>query len=605
MSPEAIRADLNVTQSVTGKRWVAAPFPDDRTTMALSQRLAVPDVVARIMAGRGIDAEDAETFLNPTLKTALPDPSVFRDMDHAAERIAEAVSNGEKIVVFGDYDVDGATSSAVLLRYLNAVGGKASSYIPDRLKEGYGPNSEALTHIRNDGAALVITVDCGTTSFKPLADARVQGLDVIVVDHHEAEAQLPPAVAVVNPRRLDENGGSPYNHLAAVGISFLLAVAVNRCLRTRGWFAPARDRAEPDLFGLLDLVALGTVCDVVPLTGLNRAFVRQGLKIMAQRHNVGLNALADVAGMNEAPGTYHAGFILGPRINAGGRVGESGLGTRLLTTDDRTVAHEIASHLDALNTERQAIEQKILQEAVGDVESRQGKGDASFILTAGNGWHPGVIGIVASRLKERYNRPACVIALDGEGMGTGSGRSISGIDLGRIIIAARQAGHLQRGGGHAMAAGFMLAEDNIDGLRAFMEQRIGDQIAAQNIEPTLRIDGTVPVTGVTLDLIENLQQIGPFGAGNPEPRFAIPHGRVTYAGVVGGDHVKCRIEDTGGGARLDAIAFRCVETDLGETLLKNSGAGAGPLHLAGKLRINSWQGRSTPQMIIDDAAVVW
>ena len=592
---------LGVEQSVTGKRWISTAALDDRAVMSLSQRLGVPDVVARIMTARGIQPDSAEEFLNPTLRSALPDPSVFRDMDLAAERIAAAVMQSQLIVVFGDYDVDGATSSAVMLRYLNTVGGRASSYIPDRLKEGYGPNVDAMESIANEGASLVITVDCGTTSFEPLQAAKDRDLDVIVVDHHEAESQLPPAFAVVNPKRLDDRE-NPYSHLAAVGISFLLVIAINRTLRTLDWFGDHQDRTEPDLLSLLDLVALGTVCDVVPLTGLNRAFVHQGLKVMAARNNVGLNALADVAGVDETPGTYHAGFVLGPRVNAGGRVGEAGLGTQLLSTDDRVLAMEISNRLDVLNKERQAIEKEILAEAIEQVEANQARTNASVVLAVGKGWHPGVIGIVASRLKDRYNRPACVIALGEDGIGTGSGRSISGIDLGQTIIAARQSGHLIKGGGHAMAAGFSLAADKVVDLRAFMEERIGDQIAAQNIEPTLKLDGTLMASGATLELVEALQQVSPFGAGNPEPRFTIPDARIIHADVVGSDHVKCRITDSGGGTALDGIAFRCLETGLGEALLKNSGAGAGLLHVAGKLRINTWQGRSSPQIIIDDAA---
>ncbi|MBT5519587.1 MAG: single-stranded-DNA-specific exonuclease RecJ, partial [Rhodospirillales bacterium] len=493
------------------------------------------------------------------------------------------------------------------LRYLKAVGGQASSYIPDRLKEGYGPNAGAMVSIKNGGADLVVTVDCGTTSFEPLQAAHDTGLDVIVVDHHEAEANLPVAIAVVNPKRLDEVD-NPYSHLAAVGITFLLVVAINRTLRAQRWFAgDENNRKEPDLLSLLDLVALGTVCDVVPLTGLNRAFVHQGLKVMAARGNTGINALADVAGVDEAPGAYHAGFILGPRVNAGGRVGESGLGTRLLTTDDRVMADEIANHLDALNQERQAIEKSILEQAIAQVEEQQSRTNAAVVIASGEGWHPGVIGIVASRLKDRYNRPSCVIALSEDGIATGSGRSISGIDLGRAIIAARQAGHLIKGGGHAMAAGFTLETEKLGDLRAFLEERIGDQIAAQNIEPVLNVDGAVRAAGANMELLEALDQVGPYGAGNPEPRFAIAEARITYADVIGagGDHVKCRIEDASGGPALNAIAFRCMETGLGEALLKNSRAGGAPLHIAGKLRINTWQGRSTPQMIIDDVATVW
>ncbi len=597
---------LDVTGSVTGHRWISSGKIDERGAMALVQQLSIPEIVGRVMALRGIQPKDADQFLNPTLKSELPDPSLFQDMDKAAERIADAVCNKEPIVVFGDYDVDGATASAVLLRYLAAVGGIASSYIPDRLTEGYGPNPKAMKLIAENGARLVVTVDCGTTAFEPLKAANDSGLDVIVIDHHEAEPSLPAVHAVVNPKRLDESD-NPYGYLAAVGLSFLVAVAVNRTLRQRGLFDQKNPAAqkEPNLLSLLDLVALGTVCDVVPLIGLNRAFVHQGLKVMASRSNTGLAALADVAGVDESPGTYHAGFILGPRVNAGGRVGVSGLGAKLLSTDDRVLVDEIANQLDGYNRERQAIEQSMLEEAIAMAENQQRASNASLILTAQSGWHPGVIGIVASRLKDRYNRPACVVAVGDDGIATGSGRSVSGIDLGQAIIAARQAGHLNKGGGHAMAAGFTLEAEKLPDFRAFLEQRIGDQIAVQRIEPILKIDSLLKASGATLETAEALQQVGPFGAGNPEPRFAISNARVAYSDVVGNDHVKCRLEDGEGGGALNAIAFRCMETGLGEALLKNSGKGSGLLHIAGKLRVNTWQGHSAPQLIIDDAANVW
>ncbi len=591
-------AFLGVDRSVTGKRWVSRAG-DDRVAMALSQRLNLPEAVGRIMAARGVGLDDANHFLAPTLKHSLPDPSVFRDMDATAERIASAVMQGEQIAIFGDYDVDGATSSALLKRYLKAVGARVQVYIPDRMKEGYGPNAAALTKLRNDGASLVVTVDCGTTAFEALDAAHEVGLDVIIVDHHEAESSLPKAVAVVNPKRLDE-AGNAYKQLAAVGLTFLCAIAVNRLLRTHDWFAT---RKEPDLLNLLDLVALGTVCDVVPLTGLNRSFVHQGLKIMAARRNIGINALADVAGIDEPPGTYHAGFVFGPRVNAGGRVGESALGSLLLSTDDATEAKDIANKLDSYNRERQSLEANILDDAMAQVE-REGDDLGAVAIAAGVGWHPGVVGIVASRLKDRFNRPACVIAFAGDAggdMGTGSGRSVTGVDLGQTIIAARQAGYIVKGGGHAMAAGFSLTQDQLTGFRAFLGERIGAQIVAHGIEPTLSIDGAIKTRGASLELLNDLARVGPFGAGNPEPRFVIPDARLVFADPVGTDHVRCRIEDSSGG-RLNGIAFRCLETPLGATLLKSGG---GALHLAGKLRINTWQGKSTPQLIIDDAAITW
>ncbi len=586
---------LGVAKSATGRKWIAREG-DARTALTLSQRLNLPEIVGRVMCSRGIALDEAESFLNPTLRNLLPDPSGFRDMEVAVARIVSAVDKGEKIVVFGDYDVDGATSSAVLLRYFAALGVRAGSYIPDRLSEGYGPNAAAMLKLRSEGADLVITVDCGTTSFEPLDAAAGAGLDVVVIDHHEAEAKLPTAIAVVNPKRVDE-AGNPHTYLAAVGLVFLLCVALNRAFRDAGRFGA--QHKEPNLKGLLDIVALGTVCDVVPLNGVNRAFVRQGLKVMAERNNPGINALGDVASVDEAPGTYHAGFIFGPRVNAGGRVGESNLGTRLLSTNDTTEAANIAKHLNELNAERQALEATILAQAMEQAEAAE-SANGSIVMVSGEGWHPGVIGIVASRLKDRYNRPACVIAFN-DGIGSGSGRSINGVDLGRCVIAARQSGHLIKGGGHAMAAGFTLEQDKLLDLRAFFEERIGAQIAEKGIEPLLSMDGAIKTAGVDMDLLEALEMVGPFGAGNAEPRFVIPNARLAFADVVGSDHVRVRIRDESGG-QLNGIAFRCLENGLGEVLLKHDGA---PLHIAGKLRVNTWQGNSSAQMIIDDAAKAW
>ena len=436
---------LGVVSSLRGKRWTARPA-DERESMALAQRLGVPEIIGRVLSARGVGLQEADDFLHPTLKRLLPDPSVLKDMDTAALRLAGAVTGGEQIAVFGDYDVDGATSSALLARLLSAVGGQCRIYIPDRGREGYGPNEAALLGLKDSGVSLVVTVDCGIAAHAPLAAAADAGLDVIVVDHHAAEAELPRATAVINPNRLDESG--ELGQLAAVGVSFLLAVAVNRALRALDWY---QDRPEPDLRQLLDLVALGTVCDVVPLRGVNRALVSQGLKVMGKRANPGLRALADAASLTEAPGAYHLGFILGPRINAGGRVGSSELGARLLSTDDEAEAKAIASRLEALNAERRDIEAAVLERARDQVERSDHQGP--LILAAGEGWHGGVIGIVASRLKERFHRPAFVVSIEGE-TATGSGRSVHGVDLGQAVIAARQAGLVVKGGGHPMAAGF-------------------------------------------------------------------------------------------------------------------------------------------------------
>ncbi len=593
-TPGEESAFLGVEKSLTGKRWVNREA-DGRLSLALSQRLDLPEIVGRVMVARGVGLEDAAGFLDPTLKNLLPNPSSITAMDDAALRLGRAVMDGELIAIFGDYDVDGATSGAMLKRFFSAVGGKTMAYIPDRIKEGYGPNTPALMNLQQDGAAIVITVDCGTTAYAPLEAAAKAGLDVIVVDHHTPEAGLPQATAIINPNRMDDESG--LGQLAAVGVAFMLAVAINRWLRVAGWY---QDRPEPDLTQWLDLVALGTVCDVVPLSGLNRAFVAQGLKIMAGRRNPGLCALADVAGISEPPGTYHAGFILGPRINAGGRIGASDLGTRLLGTDDTGEAQEIAHRLDELNKERKEIEAAV-QDAAMDEAEQAGENLGPVVIAAGEGWHPGVIGIVASRLKERFNRPACVIALDGD-TGTGSARSVSGVDLGAAIIAACQAGILLKGGGHKMAAGFTVEKDRLGELQTFLNERVTDQVGERGIQPRLYLDGAMKPAAATMDLLERLQQVGPFGSGNPEPRFVIPAARLSYAAIVGEKHVRGIIEGDAKQGRLAAISFNTVGTPLGAALLNSAGA---PLHIAGRLRVNTWQGRSSAQLHVDDAAPAW
>ncbi|HZX87406.1 MAG TPA: single-stranded-DNA-specific exonuclease RecJ, partial [Reyranella sp.] len=427
-------AFLGIERSLTGRRW-AARLADERMALAMAQRHGLPDAICRLLAAREVDLEGVPDFLEPTLRKFLPDPSHLKDMDTAIARVVRAVREGEKIVVFGDYDVDGATSSALLARFFRAVGGNVAVYIPDRRKEGYGPNTPALLGIKEQGAAVVITVDCGITAFEPLAEAKRVGLDLIVIDHHMAEIALPQAVAVVDPNRLDDD--SPHKQMAAVGVAFLLAVGVNRALRAAGWYGAGR--AEPDLRQWLDLVALGTVCDVVPLTGVNRALVRQGLRVMADRSNIGLAALADVARLREPPGAYHLGFMLGPRVNAGGRVGQADLGARLLSSDNPEEVGALALRLDEFNAERRAIEREVLDQAITRIEGLYGpdrKGLPSALVVESEGWHVGVIGIVASRLVERYGRPAFVIGMDG-GLGKGSGRSVKGVDLGAAVIAAR------------------------------------------------------------------------------------------------------------------------------------------------------------------------
>jgi len=586
-------AVLGVERSLTGRRWISRQH-SEREAMALSQRHALPEVVGRVLAARGVGLDDVDSFLDSRLRDVLPDPSHLLGMDVAVERLASAIMQGERIAVFGDYDVDGATSSALFMRYMRAVECRSRLYIPDRLTEGYGPNAKALLGLLAEGVSLVVTVDCGTTAHEPLDIARKAGLDVIVVDHHVAEPALPPSVAVVNPNRLDET--SPHRQMAAVGVLFLVLVGLSRALRQAGWF---RTRPEPNLLAWLDLVALGTVCDVVPLTGINRAYVAQGLKVMAQRGNTGLRALGDAAGVREVPGCYHLGFVLGPRVNAGGRIGYSELGARLLSTEDDAEARHIAGQLDAFNRERQAIEMDVLQTAIQQVEESQPAG-RTVLLAAGSGWHPGVLGIVASRLRERFNRPAFVASIDG-GMATGSGRSVPGVDLGAAVIAARQAGLLVKGGGHPMAAGFTAEAAKLEAFESFVTDRVAGHVAEASAEPSLHLDGSIDVRAASVGLCRDLERVGPYGSGNPEPRFAIAGAMIAHAEPAGTGHVRVILTGRDGG-RLKAIAFRAMDGDLGPALL---GHGGKPFHVAGKLRVDTWGGGERPQFFIDDAATVW
>src|SRR5690349_16983593 len=497
---------LGVERSVCGRLWRLREA-DASLAAAISERHSLPEIVGRLLAERGVGIDEAPGFLAPRLRDGLPDPADLRDMDRAVARLLRAVRDGAPIVVFGDYDVDGATSAALLLRFFAAIGAPASLYVPDRMREGYGPNAPALLRLKADGAAVVVTVDCGATAHEPLAAAAEVGLDVIVVDHHVTEPRLPPALAQINPNRLDDD--SPHGLLAAVGVAFLLVVALNRALREAGWY---RNRIEPDLLQWLDLVALGTVCDVVPLSGVNRALVAQGLRVMRRAANPGLQALAAGAGKNGPIDAYQLGFVLGPRVNAGGRIGAADLGARLLSTDDPALAAELAHRLDGYNRERREIEARTLQAAVAQVETTPQA--PSLVFAAAEGWHPGVIGIVAARLKERYNRPACVVAL-ADGVGKGSGRSVPGVALGPAVIAARQAGLLVNGGGHAMAAGFTAAVDRLDELRAFLAERLGDGIDRENLVPLLSIDGALSASGATSGVVAHLDALTPFGAANP------------------------------------------------------------------------------------------
>lgn len=588
MSEGTDLAALGVDRSLGAQRW--------RWRSGDGQGGLAPDaLVDQILLSRGAPREALDLWKAPNLRGFMPDPSLFQDMDAAAERIAEAIIGQQAIAVFGDYDVDGATSAALLIRLFRALGVEARPYIPDRLLEGYGPSGEALVRLKQEGADLVITVDCGAQAFEALGAARDAGLDVIVVDHHQCSTALPPALAMVNPNRLDEAPqAAAHGHLAAVGVAFLLAAALVRTLRTRGWFA---ERAEPDLMALLDIVALGTVADVAKLTGLNRAFVAQGLKVMARRQNVGLTALADAARLTSVPDAYALGFALGPRINAGGRVGQADLGVRLLTTEDPAEARDIAAELDRLNEERRAIEAAVTEAAL---EQAQGQAEAPVVIVAGEGWHPGVIGIVAGRVKERLHRPAIVIAFDAaSGQGKGSGRSITGVDLGAAVLAAKDAGLLIAGGGHAMAAGLTIAADGVEPLRAWLAERLARAVAAAGEDRALSIDALLAPGGVNADFADAIALGGPYGHGWPQVRVAVGPVRLAKADVVGTGHVRL-IAVGDDGKSFKAIAFRTADLPLGQALL---GAGRDRrLWLAGRIKRDDWTGRGAAELLLDDAA---
>ena len=581
---------LNVSQSLSGRLWRVRPH-DPRQALAISEMLGVPEVLGRVLAARGVSVETCETYLAPSMRDDMPDPSSLKDMDRAAQRLAEAISTGERVTVFGDYDVDGATSAATLKRYFEMAGGTLEVYVPDRLREGYGPNAAALERIAADGAQIVVTVDCGIVAHDALAAGAAVGLEVIVVDHHTAEPALPPAFAVVNPNRLDQEPG--LGHLAAVGVVFLLVVALNRTLRAAGWFADGRP--EPSLLSLLDLVALGTVCDVVPIRGFNRALVAQGVKVARQLRNPGVAALTAAAGIRERIDAYHLGYVLGPRVNAGGRVGASHLGARLLSTNDPIEAREIAEQLDRHNQERRMIEEELTHEALEQAEGL--RASDPIIIVDAEDWHPGVIGIVASRLKDRFNRPALVIGSDGN-TGKGSARSVPGFDIGAAVIAARQDGLLINGGGHPMAAGLTVAAEKIAALRDFLCARAAASVEGRAQQPVMNIDGALAVEGATPDLVTLLEKAGPYGAGNREPRFALTSARIIKPQVVGEKHVRCFLAGEVG-RRVKAIAFRCHDQPLGLSLLS---AGDERYHVAGHLRSDTWGGRDEVQLTIEDAA---
>lgn len=582
-------AAFGVSRSFSGRRWRLRAVADDA-----ARRLAlhgnISDALARVLAGRDVTAEQLEDILNPTLKRLLPEPFSLKDMERAVSRTRSAIDAGEKIAVFGDYDVDGSCASALLSGFLTRIGRAPRVYIPDRMSEGYGPNAAAMRTLREEGVSLVITVDCGATSIAALTAARDAGLDVIVLDHHAVET-LPPAVAQVNPNQPGDESGLGY--LCATGVTFLFAVALNRQLRDSGWYAE-HATAEPDLRDEIDLVGLATICDVVPLAGINRAFVRAGLAKLSLLSRPGLAALAAVSRADGPFTPHHLGFIFGPRINAGGRVGGCMLGMELLSTTDSVTAQALAQQLDMHNRERQALESMILEAAAAQAATQ---GNAPFLLVSDDGWHPGVVGIVASRLRERFNKPAFVAGFEG-GYGRGSARSIPGIDIGAMVRGAHEAGVIETGGGHAMAAGFSLTEDRLAGFREFLTACFAGTASAFEAANELLLDAGIVPSGATTALMSELEKAGPYGAGNPEPLLVVMDGRVAFADVVGKDHVKLRVAGADG-ARLDAISFRTAQTPLGRGMLSARGK---RIHLAGRLKEDRWNGQIRVQFHVEDAA---
>jgi single-stranded-DNA-specific exonuclease len=592
------RLFLAVEQSVCGRAW------RDRLdeigaarALAITQRHGVPDLLARILAGRAVDVDEVTTFLDPTVRASMPDPHSLTDMNVAAPRLADAIMRAERIAIFGDYDVDGATSAAVLGRYLMRCGRRPLIHIPDRLFEGYGPNTEAVAALSRQGATLLVTVDCGTTSHEALREARGLGLDVVVIDHHQAEEELPAVLALVNPNRLDDMSG--LGHLAAVGLVFMTIVALNRELRLRGFWNV--QRPEPDLLGLLDLVALGTVADVVPLKGLNRAFVTKGMIALRRRENPGLTALMDVARLGGAPEPWHLGFLLGPRINAGGRIGRATLGVELLLEDNPSECARLASELDRLNRERQTIELATLAQAEAEALAAVGVEEkGAVVVTAADGWHPGVVGLVAARLKERFGRPAFAIALGPGGIGTGSGRSIAGVDLGRAVRQAVREGVIMKGGGHAMAAGVTLPKDGLTGFRAFLEANLASAVEAARRDDAILIDGAITAAGANSDTAKMIARAGPFGPGNPEPIIVLPAHTLIYVEEVGQAHVRVRLR-AADGSIINGIAFRASGQRLGQALASHRGQA---VHVAGTLCLDQWNGVERVQLRVIDLAAV-
>lgn len=595
-----MNSTLNVEESLNQARWVIPPSEQDIVERIVRQH-GVPEIIARLLNTRGVAPEEVEGFLYPKLSTHFPDPLSMAGMDEWAEYMAQAIVDGRTIAVFGDFDVDGATSTAIWVRFFRHLGIDVPFYIPDRLKEGYGPNENALRTLKEQGADIVLMCDCGITAFDVITAGRDMGLDICVFDHHEAEDKLPDATHVVNPKRKDD--GSGLDVLAAVGVVFMACVALNAKLREKKYFEQ-NSLSEVPLKDWLDIVALGTVCDMVPLTGVNRLFVRAGFQYMAKRNNPGITALCDVAGLTGDPNVYHAGFVLGPRINAGSRVHQADLGAKLLSTDDLEEAKNIAWTLNDCNEKRKEIQDQMMDHAVNMVEDA-GMMNDPVIVVGHEDWHPGLSGLVAGRLKEKYGRPAvCITYAPGPENaleGRGSGRSISGVNIGAAFIDARNEGILLKGGGHAMAAGFTVVPDKIDDLRAFLKAHVEKQLGGDVPVIETTIDGVLSVRGATIDFVKILQDnLGPFGQGHPEPLFVLPNVRLNMVDIVGKDHVRAQLSDWEGGGRLKAVAFKAADTPMGQAMLKQGREQ--PFHVAGHFKINEWQGRESVEMHIQDAA---
>jgi single-stranded-DNA-specific exonuclease len=587
---------LDVNRSVSGRRWIAR-LDDERLAEAISQRHELPEILGRVMAARGVALDDAEAFLNPTLRNLMPQPSALRDMEKGAQRIADAIIAKTKIGIITDYDVDGVASGAIFKLFLKAVGSDAIIHVPDRLTEGYGPSEFAVKSLKEQGCELLLTLDCGVLAHDPLAHAAELGLSTIIVDHHQASEILPEAYAVINPNRQDDISG--FGYLCAAGVVMILVATINKLLRAAGHYS--EPRPEPNMLQWLELVALATVCDVVPLKGLNRAYVTQGLKIMSRRENLGLAQLSDIARLKRSADVYALGFVLGPRLNAAGRIGHADLALELLTTKDKGRANQLAQELELLNRQRQAIELRVVDAAALQAEASLGKEHrASVLVVASDGWHPGVVGLAASRLKDRYQLPSFVLANNPKtGLSSGSGRSIVGVDIGAAIRAAHEAGIIVKGGGHAMAAGLTVEIAKLGAFREFLEGKLSSSVSGA-AENTLPIDGALSATGATLDLIELLEQAGPFGSAHPSPMFAFPAHKVVYADPVGADHIRCTLAAPDG-TRIKAIAFRAMGTQLGELLLTERKL---PLHIAGRLTIDEWGAKRVPSVQIEDVAHV-